>query len=90
MSPNPYISDILSQPAALRQALDHYSADQLEPLRARLQHGDFNRIVLTGMGSSYNSAYPAWLNLLSLPIPAIHVNTAELLHYGKQLIDART
>jgi len=90
MSFNPYITDILSQPAALREALEHYPAEQIEPLRARLLRGNFSRIVLTGMGSSFFAAYPAWLNLLSLPIPAIHVNTAELLHYGQQLIDART
>jgi glucosamine--fructose-6-phosphate aminotransferase (isomerizing) len=90
MTINPYISDILSQPAALRDALEHYPTDQIEPLRARLLRGDFNRIVLTGMGSSFNAAYPAWLKLLSLSTPAIHVNTAELLHYGQGLIDSRT
>jgi glucosamine--fructose-6-phosphate aminotransferase (isomerizing) len=46
--------------------------------------------VLTGMGSSLNAAYPAWLNLLSLPLPVIYVNTAELLHYGQNLISAQT
>lgn len=85
-----YISDILAQPAALRDALEHYPAEQIEPLRARLWRGDFSHIVLTGMGSSFNAAYPAWLKLLSLPIPDIHVNTAELLHYGQDLIDSRT
>ena len=90
MPPNPYINDILSQPAALRAALDHYPAEMLEPLRARLQEGAFNRIVLTGMGSSFNAAYPSWLTLLSLATPVIHVNTAELLHYGQDMIDSRT
>lgn len=87
---NSYINDILSQPAALRIALEHYPAEQCEPLRYRVQKGDFDRIVLTGMGSSLNAAYPAWLNLLSLPLPVIYVNTAELLHYGQNLIGART
>jgi len=86
----PYIADILSQPEALRQALESYPSGPVEQLRARLLAGEFSRIVLTGMGSSFNAAYPAWLNLLSLPTPAIHVNTAELLHYGRQMIDART
>jgi glucosamine--fructose-6-phosphate aminotransferase (isomerizing) len=87
---NSYINDILSQPAALRTALEHYPAEQLEPLRSRLQKGDFDRIVLTGMGSSLNAAYPAWLNLLSLPLPVLFVNTAELLHYGQSAIGTRT
>jgi glucosamine--fructose-6-phosphate aminotransferase (isomerizing) len=90
MNLNPYISDILAQPAALREALEHYPAEQVEPLRARLLRGDFSRIVLTGMGSSYNAAYPAWLMLLPLSTPPLHVNTAELLHYGQSLVDSRT
>ena len=90
MAINPYISDILSQPGALRAVMEHYPAEQIEPLRARLQRGDFSRIVLTGMGSSFNAAYPAWLKLLPLSTLAANVNTAELLHYGQDLIDSRT
>jgi glucosamine--fructose-6-phosphate aminotransferase (isomerizing) len=90
MNSNPYITDILAQPAALRAALENYPADALVPLCTRLGAGEFRRIVLTGMGSSYNAAYPAWLKLLALPIPAVHVNSAELLHYGQEMMDAHT
>ncbi len=90
MSLNPYITDILSQPTALRDSLEHYPSEQIELLRACLLRGDFSRIVLTGMGSSLYAAYPAWLNLLALPVPVIHANTAEVLHYGQPLIDSRT
>ena len=90
MKTNPYLRDILSQPPALREALKNYPFDQIELLRARLLDGEFSRIVLTGMGSSFHAAYPAWLKLLPLSIPVIHVNTAELLHYGRALIDSRT
>ena len=86
----PYIADILAQPIALRDALEHYPSEKIASIRTRLERGDFNRIVLTGMGSSYNSAYPAWLKLSVLPVPVLHVNTAELLHYSQGLIDART
>jgi len=86
---NPYIYDILSQPAALRAALENYPAEKIEALRVRLQAGDFDRIVLTGMGSSLNAAYPAWLRLATLPIPVIFMNAAELLHYGQNLIGPR-
>jgi hypothetical protein len=34
------------------------------------------------MGSSYNSAYPAYLKLTSLTAPMLLINAAELLHYG--------
>lgn len=87
---NPYIYDILSQPEALRAALEHYPAEKIEPLRVRLQAGDFDRIVLTGMGSSFNAAYPAWLRLAVLPIPTLFLNAAELLHYGQNLIGLRS
>ena len=90
MQKNPFIEDILSQPTALRDALSHYQAESIEPLRLSLQNGDFNRIVLTGMGSSIYSAYPAWLTLLSQPTPAMYINAAELLHYGYESIDHKT
>lgn len=41
------------------------------------------------MGSSLNAAYPAWLRLAALSIPAIFVNAAELLHYGQNAIGPR-
>lgn len=90
MNTAPYVSDILAQPEALREALEHYPSAEIEKLKKRLQRGVFSRIVLTGMGSSFNSAYPAWLNLLALETPAIHVNSAELLHYGGRLVTAKT
>ena len=87
---SPYINDILAQPGALRDALKHYPAEAIDPLRARLSKGEFDRIVLTGMGSSFNAAYPAWVNLLSLPLPVVLVNAAELLHYGQSMLTSRT
>ncbi|MGD8402871.1 MAG: SIS domain-containing protein [Anaerolineales bacterium] len=87
---NPYISDILSQPAALRNAINNFSLSSLDPIRQRLNAGEFDRIVITGMGASYNAAYPAYLELTSLPIPVTLVNAAELLHYMDGLIGSRT
>ena len=51
-----YIQDILAQPDALRIALQHYPAQQMDLLRKRMAANEFSRIVLTGMGSSYNGA----------------------------------
>ena len=42
------------------------------------------------MGSSYQAAYPAVLQLESLPVPVMLVNAAELLHYGRGLVGRRT
>ncbi len=90
LSINPYISDILSQPAALRKALENYPSDQIDQVRSKLQQGKFSKIVLTGMGSSYNAAYPTWIKMLAGPTPIININTAELLHYGREIIDTNT
>ena len=77
---NPYIRDILSQPDMLRAALDHYSKSALEKIDLK----DFDRIILSGMGSSFNAAYPAFIELSKQSVPVQLVNAAELLHslYG--------
>ncbi len=90
MNVNPYIQDILDQPRALLAGLDGYPSERIESLRYRLQRGEFNRIVLTGMGASYNAAYPACLKMLKQSIPVLHTNSAELLHFGQSMIDSRT
>lgn len=90
MNITPYISDILAQPQSLRNVLASYPYDVIEQVKQRLEHGQFDRVVITGMGSSYNSAYPAWLNMLSGKVPCLHINTAELLHYGIDTLNKRT
>jgi glutamine---fructose-6-phosphate transaminase (isomerizing) len=87
---NPYIQDILDQPRALLAGLDGYPFERIESLHSQLQRGEFNRIVMTGMGASYNAAYPAWLMMLKQSIPVVHINAAELLHFGQSMIDNRT
>jgi glutamine---fructose-6-phosphate transaminase (isomerizing) len=83
---NPYIKDILSQPSALREALDRYSSSTLE----RVNTSDFDRIILSGMGSSYNAAYPALIQLSTQITPVQLVNAAELLHSLSGMIGTRS
>ncbi len=87
---NPYIADILAQPEALRRAVDAFSPESLAPVRTALARGDYDRILITGMGASLNAAYPAVLALGSGPLPVQLVNSAELLHYLKGQITERT
>jgi glucosamine--fructose-6-phosphate aminotransferase (isomerizing) len=87
---NPYISDILSQPEALREAVTSFSIERLTPIVEPLHNGTFDRIIISGMGSSYNAAYPAYVRLSSLPVPVILVNSAELLHTLNASIGSRT
>jgi len=87
---NPYISDILAQPDALREAVDKFHARSLDSIRQRLKDGEFDRIVITGMGASYNAAYPAYLELCRQSVPVMLVNAAELIHYMDGMIGTRT
>jgi len=73
---NPYIQDILSQPATLRNALKNYSASALQNINLN----NYDRILLSGMGSSNYAAYPALIELSKQSVPAQLVNAAELLH----------
>lgn len=83
---NPYINDILSQPEALRAAVGNYSTSLLENINLT----DFDRILISGMGSSYYAAYPALVELSSQAIPVQLVNAAELLHSLTGMISSRT
>jgi glucosamine--fructose-6-phosphate aminotransferase (isomerizing) len=87
---NPYIADILAQPAALRDAVENYPYEVLEDIRHRLQRRDFERVIITGMGSSYNAAYPAVIQLSGQPVPVQFVNTAELLHALHGILGTRS
>src|ERR1044071_5879717 len=83
---NAYIRDILSQPAALRAVLDNYSFSALE----RVHLADFDRIIISGMGSSCYAAYPAWIELSKQSVLVQWVNAAELLHSLHGLISSRS
>src|SRR5512143_1233468 len=90
MTDIPYILDILSQPASLREALKRFDASPLTPLASAIRENDFDRILLTGMGASLNAAYPAWLALANAGLPALWVDTAELIHHARGLITPHT
>jgi len=87
---NPYVQDILSQPDSLRSALAKFDESSLKPLKDAVRRGDFDRIILTGMGASLYAAYPVWLTLARAGLPAMWVDTAELIHHAPELITPRT
>jgi glucosamine--fructose-6-phosphate aminotransferase (isomerizing) len=74
----------------LRRAINKFSTHLLEPISQRLKNRSFDRIIVTGMGSSCYASYPAYLQLATLPIPVLFINTAELLHYSSGQIGSRT
>lgn len=85
----PYVGDILRQPKALRTF-----ADTIPTLRSgwreRLSLDGFDRVVLTGMGTSLFGMYPARLALVDAGVRAWWEETAELVHYADSLITSST
>jgi len=65
-----YIDNILGQPAALSALLAGLDPEPLQQLAARVRAGEFDRILLTGMGASFYAAYPAWTILSAAGLPA--------------------
>jgi glucosamine--fructose-6-phosphate aminotransferase (isomerizing) len=86
---NSYLQDILEQPAALQRWLDSTNSVEYTSLRhihRQLSSGVFRRVVLTGMGSSYHALHSILLPLLSHGIPALMLETSELVHYAPALL----
>ncbi|MCA2000518.1 MAG: SIS domain-containing protein [Chloroflexi bacterium] len=90
MNNNPYILDILSQPDALKTALEQFDPAPLAPLAKAVRGNEFDRILITGMGGSLYASYPVWLTLAQAGLPALWVDTAELIHHVPKLVTSRT
>ena len=83
-----YLQDILDQPRALRDTFAVLAATpELERLAQRIHDGDFQRIVLTGMGSSFHALYPLSLQLVDHGFTAVMAEASELIHYKKRFFD---
>ncbi len=83
---NPYLVDLLDQPNALRNLLTNYPQQALDGVNKRLIRREFDHIIITGMGSSFNAAYPALIRLSNQSTPVQFINSAELLHYLNGII----
>ena len=83
-----YLHDILGQARALEDTLqDLERSPGLEKLAAQLNQGKFQRVVLTGMGSSYHALHPLNLELIGHGFTSIMVETSELVHYKNRFFD---
>jgi len=87
---NPYLTDILNQPTALREAVHAFSKQFTPADLEGLRSGAYDRVLITGMGASLNAAYPAFVQLSQLPVPVTTANAAELVHYLGGLVGPRT
>ena len=88
--PDPFLAEIAGQPAALRRA-----AAALDESRPTLQAlaglvAEAGGVVLTGMGSSYDACFPAVNELARRGVLALHVDTAELVHFRSHVLRSST
>jgi glucosamine--fructose-6-phosphate aminotransferase (isomerizing) len=86
-----YLRDLLEQPSALENTLAGLTdSDDLHKIARRLHGGEFHRIILTGMGSSFHGLHPLNLDLISHGFTALMVETSELAHYMSCFFDPKT
>lgn len=86
-----YLANILEQPEVLGVLLETYEGSSLwQDLKSKITTQQYQRVILTGMGSSYYSLFPTWLALNRQGISAIHIEASELVHYALEMVDAQT
>jgi glutamine---fructose-6-phosphate transaminase (isomerizing) len=82
-----YLSDLLSQPQALdatwRKLRETKAPEEIVRLT---QSGRFDRIVLTGMGSSYFALHPLSIQLAENGWTPLMLETSELVHFYSHLL----
>lgn len=88
----PYSQDILAQPRALGETLAGLREvpAPLEDIARRVERGELERVVLTGMGSSFHALHPLHVRLIGRGIWSTMVETSELLHYQLELLGPAT
>lgn len=84
-----YIENVLGQPEALSNFLEHGLSVEVATTLERLV-GTQKRVVITGMGASAHACYPLFLRLARHGCPAWAVETAELLQQRCGLVAAGT
>ena len=87
----PYFQDILQQP----QALDATCAalgesGRWDAVSRFIRSRRWQRVLLTGMGSSFHSLHPLQLALFQAGLAPVLIETSELVHYGTTLFNAET
>ena len=85
-----YLDEILEQPAmltALARGPGKDTSVDLQELASRLRDGDFDRVILTGMGGSLHGSYPLYLQLSqSLTVPVCLIDSSELVQQMPDMI----
>ncbi len=78
--PGAYLHDILEQPASLQRLVTRLAGLSLgDDIVRKLRSGEYQRIVLTGMGSSFWSLYPLHLRLSDAGLVSHWLEASEFL-----------
>jgi len=82
---NKFLTEIFEQPDSLKATLDYYLSSQgesqLKNFSKFFNNEKFDRVIFTGMGSSYFVSQAASCLFNSLGFQTSVINTAELLYY---------
>jgi glutamine---fructose-6-phosphate transaminase (isomerizing) len=91
---NKFLKEIEEQPTALKETLIYYQqgkgADNLNRIASLWKTGKYNKILFTGMGSSYFISYAASCMFNKNKIASMAINASELLHYQTSLLGPTT
>ncbi len=86
-----YFSDLFDQPHALRATWNVLGVTTVfEDIARALDHTHFQRVVLTGMGSSYHGLHPLQIELAEHGWTPLMLETSELIHYYPHLLAPET
>jgi len=86
----PYLHDLLAQPEAVSGTCRNLAEMKAGSLPAQFRDGAFDRVVLTGMGSSHHALQVAVPELAGTPLPIVGIETSELVHVQPGLLSKRT
>ncbi|HEX6230167.1 MAG TPA: SIS domain-containing protein [Actinomycetota bacterium] len=87
---DPFLAEIAGQPDALRRAAASLVEERDALERIREAAALSRTIAFTGMGSSYDACYPAVNDLAGRGVAALLVDTAELLHFRRPILNGQT
>lgn len=94
MTKNKFLQEINEQPEALRKTCRYYHKDEgkttLQAIANLWQTGAYDKILFTGMGSSFFLSSAGAGMLAAHGIPAFALNAGELLHTQSAILNERT
>lgn len=91
---NRFKKEIFEQPEVIQNVLDYYMRQEgisrMKLVKDIINSNKIERVLFTGMGSSYFISYSASILFNEINIPSFVVNASELLHYNSSLLQANT